>query len=200
MKPCLSGHGVVASLAGRAGPEAQPLAWRAQSAGPALVRARPRDTPGYRCGLRLALTRNASPSLVPLFLAHHTGVFADRPAWPKRSVHLRNNGSIWSHAAKPGAGLWACPRAAARATSVPLLWARDEPSLRKAAPDMPLSSALRGVQAAVAPADRPSRRIATPPATPAASVQFSCVAGRLTMWWPASTRWSTSSSSPVPAC
>ena len=34
--------------------------------------ANPRDTTGYRCGLRLALTQNASFLLVPSRVQHHT--------------------------------------------------------------------------------------------------------------------------------
>ena len=38
----------------------------------ALGVANPRDTTRYRCSLRLALTRNASPSFVQLPAGHHT--------------------------------------------------------------------------------------------------------------------------------
>ncbi len=55
--------GGVAGLACRAAPVVAPLlARRPKSAGTAGVRARPRDTARYRCGLRLALGPNSSLS------------------------------------------------------------------------------------------------------------------------------------------
>jgi len=49
--------------------------------------ANPRDTPGYRCGLRLALSTNASVLFVQLLAAHHTGSHHQTPAWLEVRSH-----------------------------------------------------------------------------------------------------------------
>ena len=65
IKPRLFGLGGVASLAGRTEPEARPFARHEQPAGAVRVRAQPRDSYGYRCGLRLAQAKNPSVLFVP---------------------------------------------------------------------------------------------------------------------------------------
>ena len=86
IKPRLFGLGGVASLAGRTEPEARPFARHEQPAGAVRVRAQPRDSYGYRCGLRLAQAKNPSVLFVPSSVNHCTSAWVHccaAPTWQR---------------------------------------------------------------------------------------------------------------------